>query len=113
MRSQAVLFELLTDMGVGGGGGGIWRFGIRQLSLPDREHLFLFTVKVSFLEFPKITTKNPQGKHSFQLGLQVSQRMLPKFKTLQPQLHLTSNGKLNATALFLLKSDGFLAASQP
>ena len=110
-----VLFELLTDMGVGRGGGGgrgIWRFGIRQLLLPDREYLFLFTVKVSFLEFPKITTKNPHGKHSFQLGRQVSQRMLPKFKTLQLQLHLTGNGKLNATALFILKSDGLFAASQ-
>lgn len=35
-----------------------------------------------------------------------------KFKTLQPHLHLTRNGKLNVTTLFILKSDGLFAASQ-
>lgn len=93
-------------------GGSIWRFGIRQLSLPDREYLFLFTVKSIISGVSKKTTKNPQGKQSFQLGLQVSQRMLRKFKTLQPHLHLTGNGKLNATTLSILKSDGLFAASQ-
>ena len=72
-------------------GGSIWRFGIRQLSLPDREYLFLFTVKSIISGVSKKTTKNPQGKQSFQLGL---------------------HGKLNATTLSILKSDGLFAASQ-
>ena len=108
-----VLFELLADMGVGRGGGGVYGDLESGNCHYQTENIYSCSLlKVSFLEFPKKTTKNPQGKQSFQLGLQVSQRMLRKFKTLQPHLHLTGNGKLNATTLSILKSDGLFAASQ-
>ena len=97
----------------GWGWGGIWRFGIRQLSLPDREYLFLFTVKVSFLEFQKNKKqKILKANKVSSLVCKSLRGCYIKFKTLQPHLHLTRNGKLNVTTLFILKSDGLFAASQ-
>lgn len=70
---------------------------------PDLECLSLLIVEMSFLEFTKKHKKIFTAKWKFPGWSGSLLEMFQKFKNLQPHIHLTLSGKLNATIFFLFK----------